>query len=91
MFFLSFSVTYSIEATVDASQYILAPVELVIDVPHEVGCFEELSDISSLGEVVSEIPNIMSPIWCIKRCLSTDLKYRFACKLSLFKGYKTNI
>ena len=52
---------------------------MIVDVPYDMGCFEELSDLSALGITVTEDTDQMSPAWCITKCISEDPNKRYAC------------
>ena len=66
----------------------LSPTELVLDVPHDVGCFEELSDISSISDIFTDESDLMSPAWCISKCLSQSKNKRYACKFAcIYNSY----
>ena len=64
-----------------APEYRLGPVEVVIDVPFYVGCFLELSDPSSKGLSITDVPDSNTPAWCITQCATNDPSKRYACKL----------
>ena len=75
-----------------APEYRLGPVEVVIDVPFYVGCFIELSDPSSKGLSITDVPDSNTPAWCITQCATNDPSKRYACKLLDFylNDSKTN-
>ena len=61
-----------------SSKHHLSPVEFIVDIPQDMGCFEMLSDPSSLGFTITEATDEMSPAWCVTKCLKSDSKKRLA-------------
>ncbi len=69
----------------------MSPVELLIDVPFDVGCFKDI-DSTVAGDLspVSGTPaNGMTPAWCLKECVQGSK--RFACEFKLAKKVISNI
>jgi hypothetical protein len=65
----------------------IGPAEVLLDLPYVVGCYELLDDISSEGQTISEDPAVMTPVWCITKCLNRDSTKRFACKGNIHFSY----
>ncbi len=60
-------------------KYFLSPIDLLIDVPFEVGCFKQKDGIDSLGTIVTDSPtNGMTPAWCLTKCLELNPQQRIA-------------
>ncbi len=60
-------------------EYYLSPIELLIDVPFDVGCFKEIESIAGgLTGVSGTPPNGINPAWCLTNCVQATK--RFACE-----------
>ena len=84
--FESIQVMQTLNNVTTDGKHHLSPVEMIVDVPHDLGCFEELSDPTDTGILITETTDKMSPAWCITKCLTTDSKKRYACKLHCYIG-----
>ena len=78
--FESIQVMQTLDNVTTDGKHHLSPVEMIVDVPHDLGCFEELSDPTDTGILISETTDEMSPAWCITKCVTADAKKRYACK-----------
>lgn len=65
--------------TSDDAHFFVGPVEVLIDVPFDAGCYKVLS---SLTGKISETTDIVTPAWCITKCLQSSETKRFACNTS---------
>ena len=61
----------------DFNSFILGPVELVLDVPFYVGCFQEVQPFSG-GTTITGAIDDMTPAVCILKCLGSDTTKRYA-------------
>ena len=55
----------------------MGPLELVIDVPFDAGCYEILSPLAETPIAAGEV---VTPSWCITECLKSSPAKRFACE-----------
>ena len=56
----------------------LGPLELLIDVPFYVGCFDEITNPN--GVQITETPELVTPTWCIAKCITADSTKRYSSK-----------
>ena len=77
--YLIFRITQELHDLTNQGNYFIGPVELVIDVPFYIGCFEETDDISTVGTPI-DIPDSNSPTNCLSICAKTNPLQRYACK-----------
>ena len=61
----------------DPLHLMLGPFEYVVDMPYYAGCYSTLSDLSSAAKI-NEDPEVLTPAWCITKCLETGATKRFA-------------
>lgn len=59
----------------DNAEFLVGPVGVLIDVPFDAGCFKVLATLTGL---ITEAADIMSPAWCVTKCLQSDDKKTFA-------------
>ena len=83
IFIIIFSrISQKLEVLVDDADHRLGPVELVIDVPFYIGCFNEVNDVTGKGTSITMDAESNSPVICLAKCVSSDPLTRFACKYS---------
>ena len=73
-------ITQKFDNLTNPGDFRIGPVELVIDVPFYVGCFEELGDITNLGLAIENNDDSNSPTTCLTKCIESDSTKRYACK-----------
>ncbi len=74
-----YRVQQKVTSLVADGRYYLSPIELLIDVPFDAGCFQELEDISNIGHEIDTPVETLTPTWCNTKCLQVDGKKRYAC------------
>ena len=61
----------------DFNSFILGPLELLLDVPFYVGCFQEVQPLSG-GTAITDANDNMTPAVCISKCFGSDATKRYA-------------
>ena len=82
-----YSISRRISNVAEYSDLDLGPVELIIDVPLYMGCFEEISSPDAKALTISDGTDKMTPSLCVSKCVSSDPTKRHACKLSFHWYY----
>ena len=75
----SFRISQKLKNIKDLSDFIIGPVDLVIDTPFYMGCYQEMTDVSEKATLIDSA-NVLTITWCLTECLKFDMKSRFAGK-----------
>lgn len=70
-------VAAKLKSTTDGTKMNFGPMEVIFDVPFDAGCYDI---VSPLDGTKIEAGEIVTPAWCIFKCLESNPSYRFACE-----------
>lgn len=73
-----FRVKIDLKSHENLAQFLVGPVEVLIDVPFDAGCYKVLSNLT--GHIANNT-DIVTPAWCVTKCLQTNDTKRFACNV----------